>query len=165
MDTEADRARRELLGDDDDAIAVTALLDGEAHPILSADELEAIRQEARDKVAAEMRSAARREALEREINAARRAAGLTTGGPNDEMVNITLDLAEHSDAIVLNGCSYRHGGTYRVQRHVAETLREIMFRGWKHQNEIDGKSLTQFYAKARPYALNVATGAVSRNAA
>jgi hypothetical protein len=166
-DEEAARARRELLGeDDDDAVAVTEMLDAEeAHPILTAEEIAEIRAEARKKVEAERRSAARAEMLEREINAARRAAGLTTGGPNDEMVNITLDLAEHSEDIKLNGCSYRHGGTYRVPRHVAETMREIMYRGWKHQNEVDGKSLSQFYQKARPYVLNMANGKVARAAA
>lgn len=163
-DDEAERLRRELL-DDDAAVAVTEMLDAEEeHPVLSAQEIAEIRAEARKKVEAERRSAARAEMLERELNAARREAGLTTGGPNDEMVNITLDLAEHSEDIKINGCSYRHGGTYRVQRHLAETLREIMYRGWKHQNEVDGKSLTQFYQKARPYTLNMATGAARRAA-
>ena len=52
---------------------------------------------------------------------------------------LTLDLAEHSDRIILDGVTYLHGGTYHFDRAQYETIREIIHRGYEHQAEIEGK--------------------------
>jgi hypothetical protein len=134
----------------------------QAHPLLSEEEVAKIRAEARAKIKAEQLSAAKKALLEEEMAKLRAEAGLTTGDEaKDEMVTITVDLAEHSDRLTLNSVPYWHGHTYTVPRHVADTLREMMYRGWQHQNELDGKSLEQFYQTARLTRISEATGAVT----
>ena len=52
---------------------------------------------------------------------------------------LTLDLAEHSDRIILDGVTYFHGGTYTFDKAQYDTVREIIHRGYEHQAEIEGK--------------------------
>jgi hypothetical protein len=77
------------------------------------------------------------------------------------VVTVTLDLAEHSDKIIINGEPFWHGHTYTRPRHVVNQLREIMMRGWIHQDTIDGKDLAQQYARRRLTTVHGRTGAVS----
>lgn len=120
------------------------------HPILTNAELRAAQASARSKVEADRKAAAAKAVKDAEIERLKREEGLVTGsGPKDEMVSILIDLAEHSNRIVINQQAYHHGHRYTVPRHVADTLRDIMARGWEHQDEIDGKSKAQHYAAER----------------
>jgi len=146
--------------------ARAALMDDtppEVQPLLTVEELEAIKAEAFKKVTDERKAAARKQALDAAIADARQEQGRITGdGAKDELVMITLDLAEHSDKITLNGAAYWHGHTYKVPRHQADTLRDIQFRGWKHQMEIDGKNAKDLQRQApRNTLINARSGAVS----
>lgn len=117
-------------------------------PILSAKEIEEIKAEAKKKILAERKSAEKKKILEQETQRLKNEEGLVTGDSfKDEMVTVTIDLAPFSPSININGRPYWHGKTYNVARHVADTLREQMYRTWQHQNEIDGKSLSEFYAR------------------
>lgn len=130
------------------------------HPLLSAEEIEEIRAQARTTVLDEQKKAARDAMLAEALADARREAGMSTGdSAKDEIVDCTLDLAEHSDRITLNGMAYWHGQTYPVPRHVADTLRDIQFRGWAHQFEIDGKGKDEFYRRHRGTVLSATKGA------
>ena len=121
---------------------------GEDAPILSEKEIAAIKAEAKAKILAERKSAEKKKILEQETQRLKNEEGLVTGdGYKDEIVSITVDLAPFSPSININGRPYWHGRTYNVARHVADTIRDQMFQTWKHQNEIDGKSLSDFYAK------------------
>lgn len=73
---------------------------------------------------------------------------------NNDIVDITLDLAEHSERLVLDGVAYYHGQTYRVTRAKADTMRDIIARGWRHQDEIDGKDLRSHYQAKRQTSLS-----------
>lgn len=121
------------------------------HPLLSNSEVLEARASARRKIEAERRKAAMKQVEDEETARLRKEEGLVTGHTsNDQMVKITLNLAPHSNCIRLNGNDvYYHQFTYEVPRHVANSLREIQARGWIHQDEIDGKSLTQHYQNAR----------------
>jgi hypothetical protein len=131
-------------------------------PILSAAEIKAIKEEAKKKILDERKSAAKLDLLTRETQRLKNEEGLVTGNSHaDEMVTITIDLPTFAPSIVINMRPYWHGHTYTVARHVAETLRAQMFTSWKHQNEIDGKSLGDFYATRRIAEIGkVAKGAV-----
>lgn len=131
-------------------------------PILSAAEIDKIRKEAREKLLSEKKSAAKADLLAKEIQRLKNEEGLVTGNSHaDEMVSITIDLPTFAPNIIINMRPYWHGHTYTVARHVAETLRAQMFTSWKHQNEIDGKSLADFYATRRLAEIGkVAKGAV-----
>lgn len=113
-------------------------------------ELEKIRAEVRKDIEKDRRAAMLKEArkkIEREL---RLQDGLVTGiAKKDEMVTMTLDLYKGSEAIVINGVAYEHGSTVTVPRHLADYLNEVQFRGHRHQNEIDGKSMTDLFGQKR----------------
>lgn len=132
------------------------------HPLLSNEEVLAAREEARQKVLEKRRAAARSALVKEETERLAREEGLTThDATRDEIVSITLDLAEHSSCITLNGMAYWHGQTYRVPRHVADTLREIQSRGHDHQTDLDGKGLAERLRKPRNTVVSGKTGGVA----
>ena len=131
-----------------------------SHPLLTDAEILAAKKKARVRLEAQAKKAALADIEDAEVERLKMEEGLVPGaGPQDEMVSITLDLAEHSDRIVIDGTIYCHGRTYTLPRHKADTLRDIMYQGWRHQElEIDGKKLSQFYAKKRNTVLSAKTG-------
>ena len=116
--------------------------------LLTDEDRESLRQKAKAKITEEQRAAAREDFMV-EAEREERAKLL----PEEEMVDITLDLAEHSDRIVLDGRHFMNGRTYVVSRKVGDTLREIQGRGWDHQAEIDGKDKNT-YRKAKNVVLS-----------
>lgn len=124
------------------------------HAILTNDEVLAARAKARARLDAERRKAAMKRVEDEETERLRLEEGLTTGDAvKDELVDIVIDLAPHSDKIVINGQAYHQGFTYTVARHVADSLRETMSRGWAHQDEIDGKNKAQIFAQKRQFSI------------
>lgn len=114
--------------------------EGRLHPILSNAEFRAAEKKALDRILKEDKTAAAKQVEDEMVEKVRGKKGLVTGNPIlDELVDITLDLAEYADHIKINGTIYMHGGTYTVPRHVANTLREMQSRGHDHQTELDGK--------------------------
>lgn len=71
---------------------------------------------------------------------------------NERMCDITLDLAPHSDRLFVDGVIYMHGRTYTVPQRLYDTMREMVSRGWQHQEEIDGKD-RNFYRRAKTVTL------------
>ena len=143
-DLKADKASKEAVYGDD--------------PILSEAEMTKIRAEVKAKVLADQKKDAATRFRDAEERRLRYEEGLTIGGVEDDMVTITMDMAEHSDKILINMRAYWHGRTYTVPRHLARTLGEVMHRGWMHQNEIDGKSRQQFYQNHRPATVSAVKG-------
>lgn len=81
--------------------------------------------------------------------------GLMTGDPlKDEIVSITIDLAEFADRLTVNGVQYMHGQTYQVPRHVANSLREMCARTHGHQSELDGKGLSDRHRRPQASVLS-----------
>ena len=146
-----------LVGEDGEVVRL--------HAVLSNDEVLEARARARAKIEKERRAAAMKAVEAEETTRLRLEEGLVTGvSENDEPVSITLDLAPHSDCIRTNGVEgsvYWHGFTYTVPRHVANSLREIQARGWIHQDEIDGKNLTQHYQNKRVTVLSPIRGTIN----
>lgn len=137
-----------------------------AHPILNPEQVAAALAKARKLVEDQRIKAATQALVEAEVDRLKQEEGLVTGiEAKDEMVTITLDLAEHSDKITLSGRPYWHGHTYTVPRHIADTLRDIQFKGHRHQLDIEGKDPTMAYRRTReelgiPTLLSMRTGAV-----
>lgn len=129
------------------------------HPLLTYGEVAEVRAKARAEILAKQKASAKASLLKSETARLAAEEGLITGSSiKDEVVNITLDLAEHSDKLVINFQPYYHGFTYTVPRHVADSLAEMQMRGWRHQDEIDGKDLTQHYQRARHTILSPVKG-------
>lgn len=126
--------------------------------ILTAAELSEIRKAARTKVRDELRAAARKALLEREIDRVRQEQGLPRLQPTvdkeraarlAEIVPHTIDLPEGGGvAIRIDGQMLYHGRTYDLTRAVYDSVREIEARAWQHQALLDGKR-TNYYTSMR----------------
>ncbi len=118
------------------------------HPILTDEEYELAKQNAKTRILQERRKAAMKSVEEQEVERLRQEEGLVAGGGiSDEMVTVTVDLPEFALSLNINSRPYWHGHVYTVHRHIANSLNEMMFRMWQHQAEIDGKSKRAFYAR------------------
>jgi uncharacterized Zn finger protein len=60
-------------------------------------------------------------------------------GAEEGVEEIYIDLAKHSDGIVIDGVKYQHGHTYTVKSSLATEMRWIMQSTYWHQAEVDGK--------------------------
>lgn len=69
--------------------------------------------------------------------------------PVYEMKYIQLDMAGHSDRIMLDGTIFFHGITYEVPMPVYLSLREVVQNGWKHEREISGSPNARSYNRPR----------------
>lgn len=147
--------------DNQDPLAAAFTARGEdapvrAHPLLTDEEVAAAKAAARKLVDEGRRKAALKAVTDEETKRLEREEGMRTGvGVKDELVSIRIDLAEHADRIILNGTAYFHGYTYKVPRHVADSMRDIIAQTHKHQDQVDGKSLTQHYQNQRNTTLGL----------
>lgn len=57
----------------------------------------------------------------------------------EEQITLTLDMYPGAAELRIDGMIYRHGQTITVGRRVAASIMEMISRGWRHQEEIDGK--------------------------
>lgn len=143
------------------ALAATDEAEERLHPILSNEKVRELQAKARDQIMKEKEKAAEADFLLGEKQRLAREEGLVTGnGIKDEPVTISLDLAEHSDRIVINMVPYWHGHTYTVPRHLADTLREMQSRGHDHQNQVEGKSIADRFRRPHNTVFNGKTGVV-----
>jgi hypothetical protein len=107
-----------------------------------------LRAKARSAVAAEQKEATEEALYAQFLEEERRALD-----PKHEIKYLVLDMAGHSDRIMLDGVVYFHGIRYGVAKPVYEMLREIVQRGWAHEDEIGGANRAQ-YQKPRDTQLS-----------
>jgi hypothetical protein len=136
------------------------------HPTLSNKDVLEAQARARSRVESDRHKAAMKAVEEEEIQRLRVEEGLTTGiGVQDEIVAVSIDLPPFAACISINGPMgkhYYHGVTYDVPRHVADTLADTMNRMRLHEDQIEGRSLSQHYSRKYDTAINARTGAVTR---
>lgn len=106
------------------------VVDAKAATALSEEEIAAIREKARLQVINEMKDKAERALLAQFVVEERELLI-----PEEEMVEIFLNLAPHSNYIMLDGKQYHHEHWYRVRRPVFAVLTEQMNRGWAHDDQ------------------------------
>lgn len=127
-----------------------------------------------------LKEARERAIREKAMLIARRELGLepaeevvvAKGPPKDlkeEQFNFTLDLAEHSDRLVIDGTVYFHGGNYTVGQRTYDAMREMISRGWNHQREIEGKNENAYRlqrnVRISPRSMNVSAKELVHGAA
>lgn len=123
--------------------------------LISKEELHELEIQAADIVASERKEQAKKAALNAAIAKEKRKYN-----PSEKMENIVLNLAEHSAFLRIDDVFYFHGKQYTVPHSLAQVMRETEARGWKHQEEIDGKKGNP-YQRLRNMSLSGATGAVT----
>lgn len=119
--------------------------------LLSKEEHKALETQAADIVASERKEQAKKAALNTALDKERRKHD-----PSETMETLTLNLAEHSAFLRIDDVYYFHGKTYDVPHSLANVMREAEARGWKHQEEIDGKKGNP-YQRLRNASLSGAT--------
>lgn len=116
---------------------------------LSADEREAISAEAAAELAEESKIEKRREFKEAEKLRMKKKILFQHGkddvGEDTELVLITL--APHMPFIKLDNSVYYPNRAYRLNKRTAAVVKEQMFRGDLHDNEIHGKNMRDFYGQ------------------
>lgn len=95
---------------------------------LSPEDIERIRQDAREMVAAEVRKQKEKALLDQYLKEERRAHV-----PAKRLVPVFLQLAGFTNYIMLDGTQYFHNEVYHVEPAVASVLIEQMTRGWAHE--------------------------------
>lgn len=58
--------------------------------------------------------------------------------PEEALEPVLIDLAGHSTCLTVDGKKYFHGTTYYLSAAQAASIRESIYRGWKHEAEIRG---------------------------
>ncbi len=59
--------------------------------------------------------------------------------PDEEIIEFTVDLADYTPCITINGAmSYYHGCTYKVPKKLYVSLIDLQWQTHCHQREIDG---------------------------
>lgn len=100
------------------------------------------------KRAAELVKQKRVEAAEDEYLKAAMKEAERAHSPNEQYELLMLDLAGHSDRLMIDSVVYLHGATYEFTKSEADSVREMMYRGWQHEDEIGGAN-RGFYERPR----------------
>ncbi len=116
--------------------------------LLSKEDREALRGEARKSVLEEMKQDARDEFFRQAMEEARRERT-----PASQIIKVFVDIASFLPYIAIDGTQYFHGYTYDVERTRALVLYEQMQRSWLHQDEIDGRSRFDPYRRQQNVVL------------
>jgi len=132
------------------------------HPLLSNEEFLAAQAKARTRLDAERKKAALKSVEETELERLREETGVVENGPLYEKVDITIDIPEFAPNLTVNGEAYWPGHTYKVARHVANSLREMIARAWHHEDlEIKGKKMGEAYRRAHQTTISGRSGVSS----
>jgi len=100
---------------------------------LSEEEKAELTAAARAQVEKDLREQRKKEFLRQEMARFKREVR-----PGEKMTQIVIDVAGHSDRIVLDGKAFFHGVLYTVTENQARTIQDIMARTWEHEYEVGG---------------------------
>ncbi len=113
----------------------------ELQQLLTSEDEERLRGQARQKVAAEKKAEAEAQFYAKALEEERRALE-----PAQELVDIVVDVAPFADKIMIDGVQYFQGHHYRVSKNLCAVMMEIMARSWAHDEEV-GSPNRKFYQK------------------
>jgi hypothetical protein len=116
--------------------------------LLSEEERTAINKEAQALVKEQAAKVARKLYLDQCVREAKAKAD-----PNEEMVDVQVDIPGFADRIVIDGVVYWQGTTSRVTASQKRAIDEIMCNAWKHERQTGGANASEYH-KPRQYVLN-----------
>lgn len=64
--------------------------------------------------------------------------------PEERVEPILINVAGHSDRIVLDGRQYQHGQVYHLTVNERETLEDVMAQTWRHEREVGGANFNHY---------------------
>lgn len=99
--------------------------------ILDEEDMEELREMAKKQVELEFKAVARQQKL-KELVALERAKL----DPEEEMVDVLIDLPGHAENIMINYRKFHHGHTYTVGMSQYRTLIDIQARAWEHEDVV-----------------------------
>jgi len=65
-------------------------------------------------------------------------------GLEHAQIQVTIDLAGHSNKIMLDGREYHQGFSYVVPAPVYQTIADIMQRTWQHEEDVGGANRDEY---------------------
>lgn len=111
--------------------------------LLSFEERQDIREQAREKVLADRKDEAEKALLAQYLEEERRALE-----PAKQMMGITLDLAPYTKQALIDGREYWHGYYYEVPKDLFDVLAEMQARSWQHDDEVGSPNRNQYQRPA-----------------
>ncbi len=124
--------------------------------ILSSEDLEAIRNEAKFKVKEDSKKEAKKKALDLAIREEKAKVN-----PEDALEQYQIDLPGYSDGIILDGIKYVQGATYTFTAKQISTIKDIVCCAWRHENDVGGVN-RKSYTAPRQYGSFGLSGAYGR---
>lgn len=112
---------------------VDKVLTDEEQKLFGKEDLEKFRKIADEEVLAEQKARLQAKLIEAYKLEARQALV-----PDEESVEVRINLAGFADRVMLDGTIFMHGGIYSVPRRQADVLADTIARGWEHDDEIRG---------------------------
>ena len=116
--------------------------------LLSEEERAAIHKEAQALVKEQAAKVARKLYLEQCVREAKAKAD-----PNEEMVDVQIDVPGFADRIVIDGVVFMQGTTPRVTASQKRAIDEIQCNAWKHERATGGANDIEYH-KPRSFVLN-----------
>lgn len=123
--------------------------------ILDPKRVEELRAKAKGKVDKERIAAAEAQLLEQFEKEERQS-----GGIDEPVIELYIDLAPYADRITIDGVIYFQGKTVKVRESVGAVMMEMMQATWRHQSIVDGKS-ENFYRQSRSQGVAANGGVIS----
>jgi hypothetical protein len=131
------RAKKDIadkLADIDTKITeIETRVDGDVS--LSAEQREEVKERARKHVRKKAQERLTDELFAKEV----RLAEIEFTHPDDELLEVTIDLPEFAYSIVMDNVSYFHGLTYDVPKRKYHSIIDQMARSWEHDREIHAR--------------------------
>lgn len=106
---------------------------------LSAEDRERVRLKAQKIVAEKYKKAAEEKLLAEYVKEIERESI-----PEQMVFPVLINVAGHSNKIVLDGRTYFHGQVYSVTQAELETLEDIMAQTWRHEKEVGGANFNHY---------------------
>lgn len=102
---------------------------------LTAEQREEVKERARKHVRKKAQERLTDELFAKEV----RLAEIEFAHPEDELIEVTIDLPDFAYMIALDNVGYYHGLTYDVPKRKYHTIIDQMARSWEHDREIHAR--------------------------
>lgn len=122
--------------------------------LLSKEDKELLRKQARDRVIADQVKAAQEAYFAQMVKEELKALD-----PEEEEVEFAIDLPMFAKSVMLNGVQYLHGGVYTTSRARFDSIADIVAQAWRHDDAILEEEVRD--RARRSYGTRIRNGAIT----